>query len=158
MKDITRLHVTYARHRNLEISEEQFIFLLHAFPALLVVMSDGLIDRDEWQVMKGLSKILGKEFASDNLGMDKEENLTLIYKGEFRYLIHNMDTWRIKFLDALREYFEYNPNSKEFIVEVMHLFAHASDGVSKSEAETISELASYLGIEDTSFDDSELTS
>jgi hypothetical protein len=73
----------------------------------------------------------------------------LIYKSEFRYLIKNLDQWQDKFLAALKEYFEKNEASKEFVLETMYLFAHASDGVSADENEVIDYLTKELGLEGT---------
>ena len=64
------------------------------FQQLRVVLSDGIVDQDEWVTVKRLAKILGDEFATDDLGEEKEENLMLIYKSEFRYLIKNLDQWQ----------------------------------------------------------------
>lgn len=156
MNTLLILKEVYTSHRNITMGDEQFIYLVNTFPALLVVKSDGLVDRDEWNIMKSLARILGHEFATEDLGIEKEENLTLIYRAEFRYLLKNKDIWQLKFLDALKEYFKENTGSKEFIMETMYLFAHASDGVSKEEAEIIQMVCDHLGIDDFEFDESKL--
>jgi len=137
----------YETARNIKLNQEQFIYLINLFPSLLVVLSDGIVDREEWITVKKLAKILGTEFASEDLGIEKEENLTLIYKSEFRYLLKHREEWEKKFLDGLRLYFEQNDGSKDFVVETMHLFAHASDGISDIEDATIQSLCEKLGLE-----------
>jgi hypothetical protein len=112
-----------------------------------VVLSDGIVDGDEWKTVKKLATILGKEFATTDLGMEKEENLTLIYKSEFKYLLKNRELWERKFLDTLKAYFTKNQSSKEFVLETMFLFANASDGISIEEDRMIDTLTTELGLE-----------
>ncbi|MCC5921831.1 MAG: hypothetical protein LAT68_15085 [Cyclobacteriaceae bacterium] len=141
---IFQLKSEYLNERNIDLDEDQFIYMVNLFPSLLVVLSDGIVDKEEWSTVKSLAKILGKEFATENLGKEKEENLTLIYKSEFRYLLKNREEWENKFLEALREYFEHNNSSKEFVYETMVLFAAASDGISEEEQTMIDYLNDYL--------------
>lgn len=149
MAVIDDLYDEYSKERFLELNREQFVYLVNLFPALLVVFSDGIVDHEEWITVKRLAKILGDQFASEDLGQEKEENLMLIYKGEFRYLLRHLDQWKDKFLDALREYFKINDSSKEFVMETMYLFANASEGISEEEDDTIIELTEKLGLENT---------
>ncbi len=148
MSKIDNLYQLYSEERNIKLNKEQFVYLVNLFPALRVALSDGMVDDDEWVVVKRLAKILGDEFASDDLGQEKKENLMLIYKSEFRYLIKNLDEWEEKFLTALKEYFIENEASKEFVMETMYLFANASDGVSDEEIKNIHVLTDRLGLDD----------
>jgi hypothetical protein len=147
MASLDELYIEYSRVRNIDINKEQFIYILNLFPALLVVLSDGIVDGDEWKTVKKLATILGKEFATTDLGMEKEENLTLIYKSEFKYLLRNREIWERKFLDTLKAYFTKNQSSKEFVLETMFLFANASDGISIEEDKMIDALTTELGLE-----------
>ncbi|SMG24482.1 hypothetical protein SAMN05661096_01459 [Marivirga sericea] len=148
MSKIDQLFKEYTQERFIKLNKEQFVYIVNLFPALRVVMSDGIVDQDEWVTVKRLAKILGDEFASEDLGEEKEENLMLIYRSEFRHLVKNLDKWQTKFLDALKDYFKENETSKEFVVETMYLFASASDGVSEEENEVIEFLTQELGLED----------
>ena len=112
------------------------------------MLSDGIVDTEEWHTVKKLAHILGGEFATEELGEDKEENLTLIYKNEFRYLLKNRSVWEDRILGALKDYFQQNDSSKEFVVETMHLFANSSDGISVVENETIDKLTKELGLDE----------
>jgi len=141
------LYSDYTQKREIELSREQFVYIVNLFPALLVVLSDGIVDKEEWSTVQKLAKILGNEFATDDLGEEKEENLMLIYKNEFRYLLKNRDTWEDTFMNALKDYFLENDSSKEFVLETMYLFANASDGVSEVEDETIEFLTKELDLE-----------
>lgn len=150
MTSMDQLFEEYTKVRNLELNKEQFIYLINLFPALLVVLSDGIVDREEWGTVKRLAKIMGDEFATEDLGEEKEENLMLIYKSEFRYLLKEREKWEEKILTALKEYFTENEQSKDFVMETMYLFAQASDGISEEEDETIMFLTEKLGLEGTS--------
>jgi tellurite resistance protein len=148
MSKIDQLFKEYTQERFINLNKEQFVYILNLFPALRVVMSDGIVDQDEWVTVKRLAKILGDEFATEDLGEEKQENLMLIYRAEFRHLVKNLDKWQTKFLEALKDYFNENETSKEFVVETMYLFASASDGVSEEENEVIEFLTTELGLED----------
>ena len=117
------LFTEYTQKRFLDINKEQFIYLVNLMPACLVAMSDGIVDRDEWATVKSLTKILGEEFATEDLGTEKEENLMLIYRGEMRYLIKHRAEWQDKFMNALKQYFFENESSKDFVEETLELFA-----------------------------------
>ena len=147
MSVLDDLYYEYTKVRNIDINKEQFIYILNLYPALLVVLSDGIVDSEEWKTVKKLANILGKEFATTDLGLEKEENLTLIYKSEFKYLLKNRAQWERKFLDTLKAYFANNHSSKEFVLETMYLFANASDGISLEEDKMIDELSKELGLE-----------
>lgn len=131
------LYTEYTQKRNLDINKEQFIYLVNLMPVCLVAMSDGIMDSDEWATVKSLTKILGEEFATEDLGTEKEENLMLIYRGEMRYLIKHRDEWQDKFMGALKQYFFENESSKEFVEETIELFA---------EDEGAEEIKTALGI------------
>ena len=119
---IDQLYKEYSEIRFLDINREQFIYLINLMPACLLAMSDGIMDKEEWATVKSLTKILGEEFASDDLGEEKEENLMLIYRGEMRYLVKHRNKWEAKFIGALKEYFTINDAAKEFVEETIELF------------------------------------
>jgi hypothetical protein len=96
-------------------------------PICLLAMSDGIMDKEEWATVKSLTKILGEEFASEDLGEEKEENLMLIYRGEMRYMVKHRDKWETKFISALREYFTVNEAAKDFVEETIELFEDQTD-------------------------------
>ncbi|UII33416.1 hypothetical protein LVD17_06220 [Fulvivirga ulvae] len=141
------LYTEYTQIRFLDINKEQFIYIAHLLPSCLIVMSDGLLDREEWVTLKRLSKILGDEFATEDLGLEeKEENLMLIYKAEIRYLLKNREKWEAKFIAALRDYLANNNASKEFLNETMELFASQEQDKDKAEYRTYRRLKEELNL------------
>ncbi|CAN5176314.1 hypothetical protein BH23BAC1_BH23BAC1_41060 [soil metagenome] len=140
---INELYKEYVKHRKIDLKKDQFLWIVNLFPALLVVLSDGIVDSEEWSEVKKLSAKLGHDYTK-NMDPEKEEILSSIYRAEFQYLLKNRDIWEIKFLNALKDYFEENDQSKDFVLETMFLFAKASGGISLEEADTIEFLAKVL--------------
>jgi len=141
------LYTEYMQVRFLDINKEQFIYIAHLLPSCLIVMSDGLLDQEEWVTLKRLSKILGDEFATEDLGHEeKEENLMLIYKAEIRYLIKHREQWEEKFIAALKEYMAQESSSKEFVKETMDLFVSPDQNPGDKELATYKYLSAELGL------------
>lgn len=141
------LYASYIAEREIQIHKKQFVHLLTVFPALIVLMSDGVLDREERLIMSIQASKLGYSYATDDLGLEKEENLMLIYKAEFNFLIKNRHEWECKFLDALKEYLEGNEKEKSLVKETMQLFASASNGTSKEESQAMASLSDYLDLD-----------
>jgi hypothetical protein len=147
LSKIDNLYKEYTQVRFLDINKEQFIYIAHLLPSCILVMSDGLLDQEEWATLKQLSKILGDEFAAENLGTDeKEENLMLIYKAEIRYLLKNREMWEQKFLEALKDYLKSNPSSGEFLNETLDLFAGTDAEPDEEEKKNYDKLKMELGL------------
>ena len=143
-KNFELLYHSYLDERFISINKDQFAQLLKIFPALLVLKSDGIIDHEEKLVMSIQAGKLGYEYATDDLGLEKEENLMLIYRDEFKYLLKNHHKWEKIFLDVLKHYIEDDIDEKNQIKETMQLFASASNGTSKEESRAMNSLIEYL--------------
>ncbi len=146
-KNFELLYHSYLDERFISINKDQFAQLLKIFPALLVLKSDGIIDHEEKLVMSIQAGKLGYEYATDDLGLEKEENLMLIYRDEFKYLLKNHHKWEKKFLDVLKQYIEDDIDEKHQIKETMQLFASASNGTSKEESRAMNSLIDYLNLD-----------
>lgn len=149
-KNFEVLYHSYLDERFISINKDQFAQLLKIFPSLLILNSDGIIDHEEKLVMSIQASKLGYEFATDDLGIEKEENLMLIFKDEFKYLIKNSKKWEKKFLDLLRDYIQNDVTEKYRIKETMQLFASASQGTSKEESQAMNFLIEYLKLDEGS--------
>ena len=144
---LDNLYTEYTQVRFLDINKEQFIYIALLLPSCLLVLSDGLLEKDEWMTLKQLTKILGDEFATDELGTDeKGENLMLIYKAEMRYLLKNRSVWEDKFKAALLEHLTDHPASREFVHETMELFAGPDLTLSDKVIATRDQLLADLGL------------
>jgi len=144
--DVLYLYREYTKKRFLDLTEDQFGSFLAFFPTLLIAASDGIVDKEEWLYVKKLASGLGIAFSDSDMSGDKAENLTLIYKNEFRYLLKNLDEWELKFLVALKSYLKYNGHAKQFVSETLYLFAEASEGISQEEMDKINYLEKLLDI------------
>lgn len=143
-------HITlleeYHKVRSTELSIDQFTYILKIYPSLLVCMSDGKLDKEEWDGVLNISKGLALLYL-DQIPNSSAEKVETLFRTEFRYLLENIDKWEKKFLNTLRSYLEEHPDDKEFTYEAMYLFANAADGISHEEQRAIDELASRLALE-----------
>ncbi len=136
----------YLKIRKSEISLDQFTYLLKIYPSLLVCMSDGKLDQAEWDGVLNISKGLALLYI-DQQPNTKAEEIEVLFRTEFKYLLENIDRWEKKFINTLTNYLEDNTDEKEFVYEAMYLFANAADGISHEEQRTIDRLASRLSLE-----------
>lgn len=143
---IELLYQEYHKNRNVHLSLEQFIYIASLFPSLLVCMSDGKLDREEWDGVLAITDGLAQNYASENFATDEEE-LARMFRIEFRYLLDNLDKWDKKFLNALKSHIEENQSDKEFIHETMYLLANVADGISETEQKTIDDLSKRLSLD-----------
>ncbi|WP_462247246.1 hypothetical protein [Ekhidna sp.] len=136
----------YHKTRKSDLSIDQFTYILKIYPSLLVCMSDGKLDPEEWDGVLGISKGLALLYL-DQIPNSNAESIETLFRTEFRYLLENIDKWEKKFLNTLKSYLEEHPDEKEFVYEAMYLFANAADGIAHEEQRTIDKLASRLSLE-----------
>ena len=136
----------YHKVRKSDLSLDQFTYLLKIYPSLLVCMSDGKLDKEEWDGVLNISKGLALLYL-DQQPNSSAEKIETLFRTEFKYLLENIDKWEKKFLNALKNYLDTRRDEKEFVYEAMYLFANAADGISHDEQRSIDELASRLALE-----------
>ncbi|MFY0651419.1 MAG: hypothetical protein JXQ96_05270 [Cyclobacteriaceae bacterium] len=143
---IDLLFEEYRKSRKTNLDREQFTYLTKLYPALLICMSDGVLDEEEWEGIVMATKGLAEEFV--RTPEDDKEQIAMSFRTEFRYLIDNIEKWQKKFLNALTDSIKDNQSDKEFVLECMYLFANAADGISDEERDKIDVLAARLNLED----------
>ncbi|MEQ9466136.1 MAG: hypothetical protein RLN88_01920 [Ekhidna sp.] len=136
----------YGKVRKSDLSIDQFTYILKIYPSLLVCMSDGKLDPEEWDGVLNISKGLALLYLDQTPNTNAEKVETL-FRTEFRYLLENIDKWEKKFLNTLKSYLEEHPDEKEFVFEAMYLFANAADGIGHEEQRIIDQLSSRLALE-----------
>lgn len=146
MTHIEALLQEYQRIRRIELNRDLFVYILKLYPALLVCMSDGKLDDEEWESVMKLARGLAEEYTGLIPGADKEK-IAQSFRTEFRYLLENVERWQKKFLSALKGHIEDSLDDKEFIMESMYLFANAADGISMEEQQAINNLSDRLDLE-----------
>lgn len=141
---IKKLHLEYSKYRRKSLPEDQFSYIVKLYPALLVCMSDDALDNEEWESIALASKSLASEFASST--QQNVDVVAMSLKTEMRYLLDNIDKWKIKFLHALQHALVGNKLDQEFVLETMYLFANIAGGINDQEEKVIHELAARLEI------------
>lgn len=144
-EQLHQLYIEYIKSRKIRIPEEQFIYLAKLYPALLVCMSDGVLDKEEWDGIIMATRGLSAEFAKSP--EDDRDMIAMSFRTEIRYLLDNVDKWNKRFLNALHDAIKDNKLDQEFILETMYLFANITDGISDEEQEAINRLAHRLEID-----------
>lgn len=141
-----QLYEEYQKTRNVDLSLEQFTYILNLYPSLLVCMCDGVLDKEEWDGIMRLAKGLALEYG-DHLNDEDLEKMEQSFRTEFRYLLDNIEKWQKKFLNALKNHIQDSRSDKEFVLECMYLFANAADGISEVEQSTIDQLSERLSLQ-----------
>ena len=136
----------YQKSRSVDLSLDQFLYMLNLYPSLIVCMCDGVLDKEEWDGVLRLAKGLALEYG-DGMNDEEMERLEQSFRTEFRYLLDNIEKWQKKFLNALKNHIGNNKADKEFVLESMYLFANAADGISEVEQETIHMLSERLALD-----------
>lgn len=144
-KQLPLLYSEYIKARKIRIPEDQFIYLARMYPALLICMGDGVLDKEEWDGIVMATRGLASEFVRSP--EDDRDMIAMSFRTEIRYLIDNVDKWKKKFLNALHNDLKDNELDKEFVLETMYLFANIAGGISDEEQDTINELARRLEID-----------
>lgn len=143
-EQIHQLYIDYIKSRKIQIPKDQFIYLTKLYPALLVCMSDGVLDKEEWDGIIMATRGLAVEFVKSP--SDDRDMIAMSFRTEIRYLLDNVEKWNKKFLNALHHSMKDKPMDQEFVLETMYLFANIADGISDEEQEAINKLAARLEI------------
>jgi thioredoxin-related protein len=146
---ITHLYEEYLEYRRIDLSPEQFTFLVTSYPVLLIISTDGTVDDKEWNHLKlhcnDLTDVWLQQVSDRDIVNDFKEMLM----NEFKYLLMNFDLWERKFMKALKHHLKENPDLKHPILESIYLFASVSNGVCEKEEVMIEHLRKELHIEES---------
>jgi uncharacterized tellurite resistance protein B-like protein len=143
------LYEEYIDSRKLRITFSQFTHMVHFYPILLIISTDGKVDEKEWKYVQMLSNNLGDLYHTDIKDAELLNDLKEMYLNEFKYLLMNFDTWERKFMKTLRQHLAENPEKKEEVLQAMYLFASVSDGIHEKEEIMIEHVTKELGITHT---------
>jgi hypothetical protein len=143
---IKKLFTEYTQQRKVKVNEEQFTSFTVFFPALLVIISDGIVDMEEWEYVKQLSRFIAKSFKEEDHQVVDIEELAKAYRHEISFLIKHLRDWQDKFIEALQNYITENPEVKSSVLDTMELFAEASEGTSDEEEKRIKYLIEKLDL------------
>lgn len=138
----------YRKERPTQVTEEQFVTFTVFFPTVIIIVSDGVIDLEEWEYVKQLARFMAKTFQTEGHESEDVEALAENYLAEISYLIKFLNDWREPFLKALAPYLETRPEAKVSILDTIQLFAEASEGTSEEEQIQIDEIKNRLFLEE----------
>jgi hypothetical protein len=140
------LYEEYIESRKLRITFSQFTHIVHFYPILLIISTDGRVDEKEWKYVQMLSNNLGDLYHKDITDPELLNDLKAMYLNEFKYLLMNFDSWERKFMKTLRQYLTGEPEKKEEIVQSLYLFASVSNGIHEKEEIMIEHIKKELGL------------
>jgi hypothetical protein len=149
MQSLEDLYDIYVRTRPIKLSFEQFTLFSEFFPAVLVIISDGIFDYKEKTYLQKLVHSLGKSFTEEGYGVKRVQELESIFLQEFEYLIKNIEAWKEIYLDALKNHLQNYPESKETILDTLYLFAENSQDFAEPETNMVSFLTRELQLLDS---------
>jgi len=144
---IKELYQSYYDERKVKMTEEQFTTFAVFFPTLLVIISDGVVDMEEWEYVRQLARFMAKSFKDEHAEVDVEE-LTKAYLNEISFLLKFQRDYQASFISGLKDYVKERPDVKSSILDTIHLFAEASDGTSEDEQEKIDFIKKELSLQD----------
>ncbi|MEL6535532.1 MAG: hypothetical protein AAFQ98_08990 [Bacteroidota bacterium] len=144
---IARLYSQYKEERPTAVTEDQFVTFTVFFPNLIIIISDGVIDLEEWEYVKQLARFMAKSFQDEGDEQVDVDSLAECYLKEISYLIKFLADWRESFLEALLPYLATRPDAKTSILDTIQLFAEASEGTSDEEQAQIDDIKNRLQLE-----------
>ncbi|MBC8112195.1 MAG: hypothetical protein H7Y04_14155 [Verrucomicrobia bacterium] len=141
---LLNLYDQYRQERDLDLPESQFYPIIFAFPSLLIVACDGIVDESEKQYIDFIATNLAFSYSTEGLSETQMQHLSRIYVDEFDYLLKHLDSYENRFLDVLNEYLNENQLDKGEVREMIVNSAEVSDGISDVEQQTIEKLSNAL--------------
>jgi hypothetical protein len=86
---LENLYEEYTDFRKLRISLNQFTHIVHFYPVLLIISTDGKVDEKEWKYVQHLSDSLGDLYLQDITDPELLSDLKALYLNEFKFLLMN---------------------------------------------------------------------
>ena len=127
VSEASELYNKYVEASNTTLSKEHFDTLITYFPSLLIIVSDGVVDDEEWVYVKFLAKFMA-DAHKDDLSSTERDELEDTYFNELSFLLDDVEVWEPDFLVALKKFLVHHPELKEDIVEILYMFSEASEG------------------------------
>ncbi len=152
-QEVRELYNEYVEAEGSKLQFEHFSTLVIFYPSLSVVLSDDIIDDEEWVFIEYLAKFMSDTFKTELEGDEsKLEHLRDTFYQDLKCLLKNHKRWEDRFLKVLKGILERHEDIKSTIVETLYLFADASEGTSDHESTKIAELKEYLNIKDEDYE------
>lgn len=143
---IPELYKHYTQIRSIKLNLEQFVLFAEFFPAVLVLMSDGVLDSKEKTYLERLVHNLSKSFLEEGFDGKKIMEIQKTIMQEYEYLSTHLEDWKDSFLNALNHHLINYPESKETILDTVRLFATTSQDVNEYENNMVSFIVQRLNL------------
>ena len=141
-KYVEDLYATYYSKREKKLNLDEFSTFVSFYPAVLIAKSDGKVDTEEWLFIKYLARFMSQAYAPE-LSEEEVAELEEKFQEELEYIVLNsdsIDNWDAQALSIIKTHIKHNPDFKEELLDIVQLFAEASDGVGSEEQEMIEKL------------------
>ena len=112
---IKDLYTKYKSRSNSQLSYEQFETFLIFFPSLLVILSDGVIDDEEWVYIRYLAKFMADTSKEEVPDESEREFLMNDYLDNLKYMIDHMERWEKSFIETLKRYIQEEEDIKDYV-------------------------------------------
>ena len=145
--NLSALYHKYKTEREISLTESQFYPIIFAFPPLIVVACDGVVDDLERKSIEFIAKSLAFSYNQDGLTYSQISQLAKDYVMEFDFLLENLERYEEDFLKVLDNYLCDNIDERHDVKEMIITAAEASDGISDVEQETIDRLTEVLHLD-----------
>jgi hypothetical protein len=143
---LTRFFIHYQTASGTTLNREQFITLLTFFPTLLVVSADENIDDEEWIFVEHIAKAMADTFREELPDYEARMQLKDAFFNDLKFLTEHIQVWKEQFLQILKKYLQELPDIADKVLDVLYLFADASDNTSEDEERIIKYIREQLGI------------
>ncbi len=131
---VRALYEQYGNSHDTSLQFYQFEVLLIFFPAIQVIMSDEVIDDDEWKFFRQLASFMAESETQDP---ELQKDLHYLYLNEITFMIEHMADWKKPFTYTLRLHSKNKPEVKASIMDTLYLITEASGGATRLEKEKI---------------------
>lgn len=132
----------FEKSRNTEMSEEEFKVLILTYPVFLVAKADGTFDEEEKQLLSTILINFLNPLYGDKINKEQYDSLIFNYLEDFDFLYKNEETFKIGFLNELKE---FDKNVKDSISSLLNEIGEISNGIDENELKVIEEIKSeYL--------------
>lgn len=136
----------YEKERKTGFTEDQFVSLISAFPAVYITTADGVFHTGEKRYLQEVAKSMASVYEEDGLSEEETELLAYRFYAEFDYLYWHRARWETPFLKILADYLKHYPSDKKQITQMIMESAKASHEINSSELAGINEIKEILGI------------
>ncbi|MCS7019438.1 MAG: hypothetical protein RMJ87_10125, partial [Cytophagales bacterium] len=100
----------------------------------------------EWIFVEHIAKAMADTFRDELPDYNARMQLKAHFFADLQFLTEHMQAWKEPFLETLKRYLEELPDIADEVLDVLYLFADASENTSEEEERVINDIRTQLGI------------